>query len=162
MVLYNAENIITKYNDVNDILREFCDVRKDLYKSRKEHIIKEIQKDVSMLEIKIKFIYEFIEDKIKIIKVKKQDIIKQLKEKGYPEVDNYDYVLKMPIYNLSLEKIEEFEEKLKKMQEELDMINSKSENDLWREDIDEIKRELVNYGYKVDKPKKLKIKVNKN
>ena len=68
----------------------------------------------------------------------------------------------MPIYNLSLEKIEEFEEKLKKMQEELDMINSKSENDLWREDIDEIKRELVNYGYKVDKPKKLKIKVNKN
>ena len=162
MVLYNSENVITKYNDVNDILREFCDVRKDLYKSRKEHIIKEIQKDVSMLEIKIKFIYEFIEDKIKIIKVKKQDIIKQLKEKGYPEVDNYDYVLKMPIYNLSLEKIEEFEEKLKKMQEELDMINSKSQNDLWREDIDEIKRELVNYGYKVDKPKKLKIKVNKN
>ena len=68
-------------------------------------------------------------DKIKIIKVKKQDIIKQLQEKGYPEVDNYDYLLKMPIYNLSLEKIEDFEEKLKKMQEELDMINSKSDNE---------------------------------
>ena len=113
-----------------------------------------------MLEIKIKFIYEFIEDTIKIIKVKKQDIIKQLKEKGYPEVDNYDYLLKMPIYNLSLEKIEDFEEKLKKMQEELDMINSKSDTDLWKEDIEEIKRELINYGYKLDKPKKFKI-INK-
>ena len=160
MVLYNADNIITKYKNTNDILKDFCDVRKQFYINRKNHIIKEIQKDISLLDIKIKFIYEFIENKIKIIKVKKQDIEKQLKDKQYPEVDNsYDYLLKMPIYNLSLEKIEDFESKLTKLNEDLDYIKSKSENELWCEDMDLIKQELTKYGYKAIKSKKQKLKI---
>ena len=166
MVLYNANNTITKYDNVLDILKDFCDVRMELYEVRKTYMIDELQREIDLLAIKIRFINEFIEEKINIIRVKKVDIIEQLKSKGYPEIESsYDYLLKMPIYNLTFEKIDEFEKKLANLNEQLELIKSKSKQDLWREDIDTIKKELKNYGYSktvtsasIDKPKKLKIK----
>ena len=163
MVLYNSENIITKYENVLDILKDFCEVRKKFYNTRKLYIINELEKDISLLSVKIKFIYEFIEGTITIIKVKKDSIIKQLKEKDYPEIEgNYDYLLKMPIYNLSDEKIEDFETKMKSLKTELEFIKSKTDCDLWREDIIEIKNDLVKYGYGQNTTKKIKITKQKN
>ena len=131
-------------------------------------MIDELQKEIDLMAIKIRFINEFIDENITIIRVKKVDIIKQLKSKGYPEIDSYDYLLKMPIYNLTFEKIDEFEKKLVQLNEQLELIKSKSKQDLWSEDIDSIKKELKNYGYsktvkpttpnKKGKPTKLKIK----
>ena len=47
-------------------------------------------------------------------------IIDQLKEHNYPLNDNsYDYLIKMPIYNLSEDKIEEFKSLLASKNDEL-------------------------------------------
>tara|TARA_B110001469_G_scaffold123087_1_gene134618 strand:- start:857 stop:1354 length:498 start_codon:yes stop_codon:yes gene_type:complete len=161
MVLYNSNNTITKYDNVLDILREFCDIRLELYEVRKTYMIDELQREIDLMAIKIRFINEFIEEKITIIRVKKVDIIEQLKSKGYPEIEGYDYLLKMPIYNLTFEKIDEFEKKLANLNEELELIKSKSKQDLWREDIDMIRNELKNYGYNKLQTKKLKVKLQK-
>ena len=67
----------------------------------------------------------------------------------------------MPIYNLTFEKIDEFEKKLANLNEELELIKSKSKQDLWREDIDMIRNELKNYGYNKLQTKKLKVKLQK-
>lgn len=159
MVLYNADSTINKYSSVLDILKDFCIVRLELYNKRKEHLIGELEKTIDLLEIKIRFINDFINENIKIIKVKKIEIIKQMETKNYPKIDDsYDYLLKMPIYNLTLEKIEEFEEKLNNLNTELELIKSKTSKDLWSEDLVDIKKELVDkYNYKFI-VKKLKIK----
>ena len=166
MVLYNSHNEITKFNNVKEILKDYCDVRFNLYKLRKEHIIQELQKELDSLNIKIRFINEFIEDKIKIIRVKKIDIEKQLIERDYPKFEgNYDYLLKMPIYNLSEEKIEEFENKLAKVKSELDSIKCKTIQQLWNEDLNDLIKELPKFGYSFKKdvnkksPKKTKLKI---
>ena len=162
MVLYNSKNYINKYKNVVDILKEFCDVRIDLYGKRKEYIISQLNKDIDLIAIKIRFINDFIEERIKIIKVKKVDIINQLKDKNYPTVEDcYDYLLKMPIYNLSLEKIEEFEHKLATLNNELKVITSKTPEILWNDDLTLLLVELkkFNYNYNVSTKKKLKVKV---
>lgn len=170
MVLYNSQNVITKFKDVKDILKDYCDVRLELYVKRKEHIIQEFQKELDALNIKIRFINEFIENKIKIIRVKKVDIETQLVDRNYPKFEgNYDYLLKMPIYNLSEEKIEEFENKLAKIKSELDSIDSKTIQQLWNEDLSLLLKELPKFGYTLKKDvnkkspnkTKLKIKVKK-
>lgn len=161
MVLFDKDNNIKKYNTVNDIIIEYCEVRNMFYKKRKEYLVKDLESRISMLEIKIKFINEFINETIKIIRVKKVDIIKQLKEKNYPLVDpRYDYLLKISIDNLTEEKIEELENNCNNLKEELDYLNNKSYNDLWMEDIGSIKKEILNYGYDLKK-KKLKIVMSK-
>ena len=57
-----------------------------------------------------RFINEFINETIQIIRVKRANVIKQLEDKKYPKVDDkYDYLLKITIDNLTEEKIEELE-----------------------------------------------------
>ena len=157
MVLYDKNYKIKKYSNVNDIILEFCEVRLDFYKRRKEYLIKELQDKINILDYKIKFIYEFINETIKIIKTKKDKVIEQLQQKEYPLKDNkYDYLLKISIDNLTEEKIEELENLCKKYKDELSILTSKTEKELWMDDITIIKSDLSNYGYDFNK-KKLKI-----
>lgn len=157
MVLYDSQNKIKKYNTVTDIIKDFATIRLQLYTKRKEYMVKELQGIINTLEYKIKFIYEFINDTIKIIRVKKPKVIEQLKEKNYPLIDNkYDYLLKITIDNLTEEKIEELENMCKKKKGELGILTSKTDKDLWMDDIKLIKKDLTEYGYDFNK-KKLKI-----
>jgi len=70
----------------------------------------------------------------------------------------------MPIYNLSLEKIEEFENKLASLNKELKVITSKTPIVLWSDDLKLLLVELKKFGYTISQDsnvstkKKLKIK----
>ena len=160
MVLYDKDSKIKRYSNVNDIITEFCSVRLEYYSKRKDYIREELEEKISMLEYKIKFINEFMNETIKIIRVKKKDVIEQLKGKQYPlKEDKYDYLLKITIDNLTEEKIEELEQLCQKHKDDLWVLMSKSEKDLWKDDINMFKTDLKGYGYSLIK-KKLKIKDN--
>ena len=160
MVLFDRDSNIKKYNTVNSIIEEFCLVRVELYKKRKEYLVKDLESRIGMLDIKIRFINEFMNETIKIIRVKKALVNEQLKEKGYPLVDSrYDYLLKISIDNLTEEKIEELEKNCDGLKEELSNLIKKTHNDLWKDDIISVKKELNSYGYDL---KKKKLKIVKN
>ena len=146
MVVFNNEGKITKFDCPNDIISYHFKTRIRYYQKRKSYLTKLFNKDINLLELKIRFIMDFINNDIKIIKMKKSMIIKQLQDRKYPsqaEIDNnsdnsdpnYDYLLKMPIYNLSLEKIEEFEKQLNSNKEKLENLNSKTYQELWMDDL---------------------------
>ena len=81
---------------VEDILKEFIDVRLDYYDRRRTFMMGELQKEIDILQIKIRFIMEFIEGKIKISNVKKVEIIEQLEAGEYlKQDDSYDYLINM-------------------------------------------------------------------
>ena len=109
MVLHNEHGVLTKYDTVEEILMDFIDIRIKYYEKRRNLLMKEIQKEIDLLEIKIRFIMEFIEGEILINNKKKMEIVEQLLTRKYPKLDDsYDFLLKMPIYNLTKEKIDEF------------------------------------------------------
>ena len=160
MVLFDRDSNIKKYSKVNDIIEEFCLVRSEFYVKRKDYLVKDLESKISMLDIKTRFIYEFINETIKIIRVKKAQIYKQLKERGYPLMESkYDYLLKMPIDNLTEEKMIELEKNCDNLKKELSDLKHKTHNDLWIDDLVCLKKELQNYGYDL---KKKKLKIAKN
>ena len=160
MVLYNADNEIKKYDSVLDIIKEYSNERLVYYNMRKDYIINELDKEIYLLEIKIRFINEFINDILKIFKVKKDLIIQQLKDRKYPVMENsYDYLIKMPIYNLTEDKIEEFQTIPLKTKNELERIIALSPKDFWKNDIEEVKNELKFMGYTETKLNKKKLKI---
>jgi len=161
MVLFDKDSNIKKYNTTTEIIEEFCGVRGEFYHKRKDYLVKDLQSKINMLEIKIRFINEFINETIKVIRVKRANVIKQLEDKKYPKVDDkYDYLLKISIDNLTEEKIEDLEKNCSNLKGELDELLGKTHWDLWTEDIGSIKKELKSYGYDLKK-KKLKIIANK-
>ena len=157
MVLYDKNNSIKKYDSVLDIIEEYSKVRIHFYKKRKIYMITELNKKINLLDLKIRFINEFINETITVIRTKKADVYKQLSDKNYPKIDgSYDYVLKLPIDNLTEEKIEELEKNCLKLKQDLEHLNSKTESVLWKEDLKIVKKNLEDYGYDLSK-KKLKI-----
>ena len=158
MVAFNNKNKITKYNSINDIILEFCDVRLDYYDKRKTYILDKLQSEIDILSVKIRFINEFIENKIIINNKSKQNIIEQLEKGKYPkDGENYDYLLKMPIYNLTKDKIDEFNKNLEDKHSDYKNLNSKTIKELWLSELQLLESKLTHF-----KPKKsFKLKVNK-
>ena len=160
IVAFNSNKKITKYNSINTILDEFCELRLQFYNKRKEYLLDKLQREIDVLSIKIRFINEFIDGKIIINNRSKSDIIKQLEEGKYPiENDSYDYLLKMPIYNLTKDKIDEFNENLETKQTEHKSLLCKDNKELWMNDLKDLEPKLTHF--KTNKKKKFKVKSSK-
>jgi len=106
---------------------------------RKDYLIKKTKTDLLILASKYVFVKNVTDDNIKVNKVKKVDIIKQIE--NYDKIitvdDSYDYLFNMKIYNLTEEKLEELLQKIRDKKVELTEIENKSIQDTWKDEIKE-------------------------
>lgn len=136
MHLFNSNGIIQLYKSPQEIIDEFYKVRLDLYNKRYEYLLDSLNEQSNKINSKVRFIREFISGEIKVVKQKKNVIIKQLEEREYHKFEGgYMYLIKMPIYNLTEEKIEELERIKDKIMEELEELKGKTFKDLWMDDL---------------------------
>jgi DNA topoisomerase-2 len=164
MYLFSEDLILTKYKNATDILLDFYDLRLEFYEKRKEYLVKRLQNELLLLNSKIRFIEEYIGGSLDINKKSKEYILSLLEQRGYPKLkwnndnknnrndnkegngdsdDNesnvsnvsFDYLIRMPIFSLSLEKIKELENQRDNKKSELATLQSKTEKDLWKEDL---------------------------
>lgn len=134
--LYNQNNTITKYNTVEEIMREYCNVRLSLYKKRKIYQLDSLEKSIKVISSKCRFILSIIDGKIIIQKRTKQDIQNQLEKDNFPLInDNYDYLIKLPIYTLSKEEIERLQTEKGKLELDYTNLKNASETDLWLSEL---------------------------
>jgi DNA topoisomerase-2 len=143
MHAYDANGRIKKFANPNEILKEFFKVRYDAYFKRKECIIDRLNHEILFMDSRIKFIMNVIEERLKIMNNKKKDIEAYLDENAFPlKDDSYDYLIKMPIFNLTKEKKDELLKELNDKKEVLQNISSKSEKDMWNDDLNELEKLL--------------------
>jgi len=150
---YDKNNVIKKYDSVYKILDDHREVRYEYYIKRKEYILKDLNNKFCILENKIKFINEVIMKTIKVSECSKNDLLKQLFDKSYHLYDNniieevsvfdvvkngYDYMIKMPIYNMSLDKVKELNDELNKIKDNIDIVFNKDIKTMWVEELDEL------------------------
>ena len=136
MHLYSPEGHIKKYNTVFDIINEYYQVRLKLYNKRKEHLLLILKQELLLISNKIKFILLVVNKKIEINNKKKQDIEEKLEEHKLPKInDSYDYLLNMPIYSLTNEKIEELKQKETNKETEYNDIENKTIEAMWLEEL---------------------------
>ena len=102
---------------------------------------------------------------MKISNVSKVDIITQLEEFEYPKLgtdDNfgqYEYLIKMPIYNLTKDKIEELNKHKDDLEMKINVLSSKTNINLWKDDLDEFIKQYKKV-YKIKKTQKKLVIVN--
>jgi len=152
---YDKDNKIKKYISVYEILDEHYHVRYQLYIKRKEYILRDLNNKLCVLENKIRFINEVISKTINISECTKNDLLKQLFDKEYHLYDTkcniisevtgfdmvgngYDYMIKMPIYTMSLDKVKELNDELNKIKDEIDIVFNKDIKTMWMEELDEL------------------------
>jgi DNA topoisomerase-2 len=145
MHLYDSQNKLTLYDTVYDIMEEFYVDRLQFYKKRKAYHIKLLENDVNIIKYKVKFIEDIFEKKIRLEKQKKDVIIARLIELKYPKLSkninntekSYSYLIELPLWSLTYEKIEELRNQLEQILTVLEEYKSKSEEEIWLNEIQE-------------------------
>lgn len=146
MYLYNSKGQIQKYSTALDIIEEFYYVRLDVYKKRKEHVCQQLEKDMDVMRNKIRFIKSVVTKKIDVTRMKKSELEEHLTSSNYLLVnDTYDYLLRIPIYNLTTDKVKELEDEYKKAEATLHDIQSKTEASMWVDELDAFEKEYEKF-----------------
>ncbi len=149
MHLYNKNNEIKKYKDVYEILDEFYEYRIQFYQKRKENNINIIENQLVKINNKYKFVKMVIDGEIKIFRQSKKFIEEQLIKNEFVKIDNnFDYLIKMPIINFSLELLEELKNKKETKEKELDILLNITVKEMWCHDLDKILK--INKKYNKD------------
>lgn len=153
MVLFNEKEQLKKYN-IDQIIDDFCKMRYTFYTKRKNHIISSLEKDLRILNNKARFIKEIIGNKLNVMKVPENVLVKELEKRGYDkdfktsEEDNeegskngYEYLLRLQIRTFTAEKVKQLETDIDKHNQRLKEITSTSEKEMWLKDLQEFETE---------------------
>jgi DNA topoisomerase-2 len=146
MYLFDATGKIEKFNTLAEIFQAFYVVRLDFYGKRKDHLVKHLEAEKRYLEARIVFINEIIEGTLAVSNVPKADVEAQLAEKSYPmRDDSYDYLVGMPIYNLTMEKKARLQADLDALMAQLNKVLGASPEAMWMEELDELEAQYTTY-----------------
>lgn len=144
MYLFNEQGQIKKYESAFDIVKEFYGMRLRYYEKRKAYLLEQLVRDNALIENKIRFIKAVVVGDVVIQKLRKAELEKYLEDNNYMKNgDNYDYIVRIPIYNLTIDKVEELEEEYTKKFTELQALMQKDIKDMWKEELSDIKQHFV-------------------
>jgi DNA topoisomerase-2 len=158
MHLYSTEGKLTKYITIRDIFEEYYSHRHELYAKRREYLLDELKNELDIISNKVRFILMVVNDELIVNKRKKGELEDDLEENDFPKLGNknnshgesYDYLLGMPIYQLTYEKIEELKKLEKNKQAEYDNLYKMKPHDIWKNELVELKESLLKISNKVN------------
>ncbi|KAL2079872.1 hypothetical protein ACEWY4_023665 [Coilia grayii] len=167
MVLFDHMCCLKRYESVQDILKEFFELRLHYYKLRKDWLVGSLGAEAAKLSNQARFVLEKIEGKLSIENKTKRDLIRMLVQRGFESdpvlawtkaqekaleedagsdsdgsVDsgsssgpNFNYILNMSLWCLTKEKVDELLKQRDAKKAELNELQKKSPQDLWRGDL---------------------------
>uniref|UniRef100_A0A8B9K2A5 DNA topoisomerase 2 n=1 Tax=Astyanax mexicanus TaxID=7994 RepID=A0A8B9K2A5_ASTMX len=168
MVLFDHVGSLKKYEFVQDILKDFFELRLKYYVLRKAWLVGMLGAESAKLSNQARFILEKIEGTLVIENKPKKELIRMLQEMGYDsdpvkvwkqaqekvcwEEDeqkeeqtsgpDYNYLLSMPMWYLTKEKKDELCKQRDAKLTELNMLEKKTPSDLWQADLAAFTEEL--------------------
>jgi len=136
----DEDNRIRVMNSAEEILDYYIDIKQKYDIKRKNNLIEKQELYLKELKSKYLFLEGVTSEKIKVNKTKKDDLNKALADyKGIIEKDgSFDYLLRIPIYNLTLEKLQETKDKILETNSNLEETRNKTVQATWIEELNQM------------------------
>ncbi|KAL2461238.1 DNA topoisomerase 2 [Abeliophyllum distichum] len=83
MHLFDSKGVIKKYDTPEKILEDFFAIRFEFYEKRKKALMDNLERELLILENKVRFIMDVVEGKIVVSNRRRADLVLELKEKGF-------------------------------------------------------------------------------
>ena len=169
MHLFDSEDILQKYDKIPHIIDAYYDTRLKLYAKRKEYMIAFLEKELSILTNKARYIQENLNGTIDLRKKKREEVNDMLSSKGYKEMDgdnDYKYLVRMPMDSVTEENIEKLLRDKMSKEVYLEKIKETSVQKMWKTELSNLKEQYLEYREdrnrtEQEEPKKKKTVVNK-
>ena len=136
MYVFNEKNQIVKMESPEEIIFHFWRIRNDYYIKRQKNILNKLDSELKIINSRIRFINDIIDDKIIVFRKKLEYINKQLEDNDYHKVESsYKYLTDMQIHSFSEETVTKLEYKQKELQETYNKNKDYSLKDFWINDV---------------------------
>jgi DNA topoisomerase II len=143
--------------------------------AQQDFMISNLEEALRRLSNKVRFILMVVNNQLKIIKRKQQELIAQLEELKFDKLPkktkqvrsknavigaeaedraeemadeisvSYDYLLSMPLWSLTFEKVEELQREHKDKEHELEVLRQIPIEEMWRSDLKEFLAALADF-----------------
>ena len=137
-----------KYASVTDIIDDYYVTRLELYKQRKEYLIKAVSQEVSLLSNKAKYIQENINGTIDLRKKTKEQVHAMLLNKGYDQLGkeaDFKYLTKMSMDSVTDENVAKLLKEHGDKLAELEKFQSTTIQTMWLTELDNLRVEYIQY-----------------
>jgi DNA topoisomerase-2 len=148
MYLFDHNQKLSKYDNVYDIIDTYFPVRLDMYQKRKEHMIKQLEREVMILHNKARFIEEQCEDIIDLRKKKKAQVIAMLETRQYDVIDedeDFKYLRSMRIEQVEEENIKKLRDERDSKIKELELLKKTTPETMWNTELDTLVTQYKSY-----------------
>lgn len=140
MYLFNHSGQIKKYNTVYEIIDEYYNVRLEAYVKRKDHIIAKMEGELKIMSERIRFLDLVISRELTLHDKNKSELEEFLESMEFDKQnDTYDYLIKMPIYNMTKDKQNSLKDDHLKKSNDLASIKAMSPSDMWCNELNELR-----------------------
>ncbi len=153
MFLFNHKGIMTKYNNIYEIINEFFKIRMEMYDNRRNAIIDQLKYELMILANKVRFIKDVKSNKVKLATISDTSLLAFLVDNDYdqdrgingspleePTLKEFAYMIDMPIRTITLENAKKLQAKHDEKQAELDLMLDTTAVDMWEQDINDVIR----------------------
>ena len=138
----DCDNHVREFTSIQEILDAFIEIRLKFYQKRKDYLLESMKSSLMKLASKYYFIKAVVDGDIVVNKQKKDKVIAQIEkfEKIKPFDGSYEFLLQMPIYQLTYEKMEELKKQIEESKEEYKKTKDTSIEDMWLADLKELQK----------------------
>ena len=134
-------------------MEEFYDIRCEYYISRKRYLEEKLKRELEILEARIRFITDILDDKIILKGKDEEQLDMELAKMKYPkftkgrleydpneinENPSYDYLTSMPIRSMTKKRIEELLKQRDEKRELFELLKLQTIFNLWESDLDSL------------------------
>lgn len=167
LVAFDPEGRIHKYASVEEILQEFFSYRLKFYQKRKDWLLAELNRELKKFTNQMRFIQMIIDQKLVISKKRKAVLVAELQKLNFDpfpksqdpskageveevvedeeesdgdqqvDANSYDYLLGMPLWSLTQERVERLRKQVGDKEIEIDELMKLRKEDLWTKDLDD-------------------------
>jgi DNA topoisomerase-2 len=148
MHLFDADEILQKYDNIPQIIDAYYVTRLKLYEKRKEYMIASLEKELSILSNKARYIQENLDGTIDLRKKKREEVNEMLSSKGYQQMDgdnDFKYLVRMPMDSVTEENVEKLLKDKETKEIYLEKIKETSVQKMWKTELSNLKEQYMEY-----------------
>lgn len=173
MHMFNHECKLHKYASVEEIIDEFYNIRLDTYQKRKDYLISDMQRLLTKLSNRAKYILANLDGTIDLRRKNAVQVNELLEAGGYVKLDgDYKYLIKMPMDSVTTENVAAILKEKETTEHALATLIATTLQQMWLHELDIFEKEYAVYkrrretlqlagGAGANKPKTVKPKTTK-
>jgi DNA topoisomerase-2 len=144
--MFGSDRKLKKYENVDELIRDYYEVRLAMYHKRKNHLLDAMTKRTMLLTNKARYIEFNLTDKIDLRRKTAVAVDAMLSSNSFDKFDgDYKYLVKMPMDSVTVENVDKLKKERDDVVKELEVLKQTTLEQMWMRELDTLETKYTQY-----------------